>query len=46
MSNITVKDSAPETSSNDNDNTVSAFQATNKLVKFLEAVCLEMNWRG
>ena len=46
MSSITVKDSTPETSSNDNDNPVSAFQATNKLVKFLEAVCLETNWRG
>ena len=31
MSNITAKDSAPETCSNDNDNPVSAFQATNEI---------------
>ena len=31
MSNITAKDSAPETSSNDNDNPVSAFQASNEI---------------
>ena len=31
MSNITAKDSAPETTSNGNDNPVSAFQATNEI---------------
>ena len=31
MSNITAKDSAPETSANDNDNPVSAFQTTNEI---------------
>ena len=31
MSNITAKDSAPETKSNGNDNPVSDFQATNEI---------------
>ena len=31
MSNITAKDSAPETTSNRNDNPVSAFHATNEI---------------
>ena len=43
MSNITAKDSAPETTSNGNDN---PFKPQTKLVKFLEVVSLETNWRG